>query len=66
MQKELNMEDIGSIASDAVDDILTKIQQYKIFVSEEKMIDIIENDIHEAIRSKLEDISNGCYPNQMG
>ena len=63
---ELNMDDIQSIASEACDNIVLALRQYKISVSEEEMLDIVEDDIFEAIRSNLEEISNGNYPSQMG
>ena len=65
-KKELDMDVIGNISSDVCDIIMSSLSNYKLSVSSEKMIDIVDNDIYESVRSKLEQMSNGNYPNQMG
>ena len=43
--KELDMTDIGNLASEVCDDLVEHLRRYKIFVPEEEMLDIVDDEI---------------------
>ena len=65
MKKELYMEDIKNMASDAVQDMMTVLSGYKLNVSEKRLTEIVENEIYEKICASLEEVTSNDYKNHM-
>ena len=61
--KELYMEDIIIMANDAVDKILFSLEGFRLETTPEKTFAIVEDEIFEFIRSKLEEVCPNDYRN---
>ena len=64
-KKELYTEDIKNMASDAVEDMLTVLSEYRLNVSEKRLTDILETVLYEKIWHTLDEVCPNDYKNHM-
>lgn len=64
-KKKLYMEEINSLASDAVDDILASLEEYDLDVDEETKEKILEDDLWQSIVDHLSGLTVQDYKNHM-
>ena len=64
--KEMYMEDVGNLSSDVCDFITEKLKCLKTRLSEEQIVDLVENQIFDAVFDKLTEYCDNDYRQQMG